>query len=94
MKKKRKNEPIVRQLLMSEMATLRPERFRELLKTCDREEGFIRPVDAAGVLGVSRQYVSELIREGKLRTWMMGGGKFVSMREVDELNEDMGREAG
>lgn len=92
--RRRRKQKTVRQLMIAEMATLTPDRFRELEAVCEEEDGFIRPVDAAQVMGVSRQYLTQLMRDGKLDTWELGGQKFLSMRQVEEAVTSSRRKAG
>ncbi len=43
----------------------------------------IRQVDAAEILGVSRQYINQLVNDKKLKTYTVA--KLVSKKEIDKF---------
>lgn len=48
-------------------------------------DDLIRQLDAARILGVSRQYVNQLVREGKLPCYTVA--KLVSQSEVERFRD-------
>ena len=68
--------------------------LREYRKTLNREGGLLPMTTAAALLGVSKQRVHELIREGTLTPVEACGKKWLSANQVEEflkLHREPGR---
>lgn len=60
---------------------MQAQEFDQLVKRV----GAIAPVSvAAGLVGISRQRVWQLVRAGKVRTWPVNGASFVEVRVLTE----------
>lgn len=64
-----------------------PKEMRDMLLQMEKQEGLLNFTQAATLLGVSQQRVSQLVRDGILTRFSFCGHHYVSMKEVRARRE-------